>query len=131
VALQSIGAGVRSAPEGDFRQLAEASTVLPSLAYNVLLRLPSGRLISPDAVALDAGLVHETNGRSSHRREDLFDDMQERHDAMTEADLIVMHNSPRRLWLDGRRAIAQFERVYLRHAGRGLPPGVSVVTLAA
>ena len=130
LALEHIGAGIRSAPEGDFRRLAEASAVLPPLLYNRLLRLPSGRLISPDALALDAGLVHETNGRNPHGREDLFDDMQERHDAMTEADLIVMHNAPRRLSLRGREAIAQFERVYLRNQGRGLPPGVELLPIA-
>lgn len=130
LALEHIGAGVRSAPEGDFRVLAEASTILPPLLYNRLLRLPSGRLISPDALALDAGLVHETNGRKPHRREDLFDDMQERHDALTEADLVVLHNAPRRIWLRGREVISQFERVYLRHQGRGLPAGVELLPVA-
>lgn len=130
LALEHIGAGIRSAPEADFRLLAEASTILPPLLYNRLLRLPSGLLISPDALALDAGLVHETNGRKAHRREDLFDDMQERHDTMTEADLVVLHNAPRRIALRGREVIAQFERVYLRHQGRGLPPGVVLLPIA-
>lgn len=103
-ALEHVGAGVRSAPEGDFRRLAEASTILPPLLYNRMLRLPSGRCISPDALAAEAGLVHETNGRGPHRRDDLFEDMQERHDAMTEAGLTVLHNPPRRIWLAGRAA---------------------------
>lgn len=131
IALEHIGVGVRSAPEADFRKLVEASGVLPPLLYNGLLRLPNGRLISPDALAIDAGLVHETNGRRPHSREDLFDDMQERHDAMTEAGLIVLHNAPRRIRLRGREVIAQFERVYARSAGRGLPKGVELVRSAA
>ncbi|MDQ1694727.1 MAG: hypothetical protein QOJ03_80 [Frankiaceae bacterium] len=126
-ALAQVGAGVRSVPEGDFRQLAQASTLLPPLLYNRVLRLPDKRLISPDALAVDAGLVHETNGRKAHRRDDLFEDMQERHDAMTEAGLIALHSSPRRIWLRGREVIAQFERVYSRNAGRGLPPGVELL----
>jgi hypothetical protein len=71
--------------------------------------------------------VHETNGRSAHRREDLFEDMQVRHDAMTEAGLTVLHNAPRRIALRGREVIAQFERCYLRDVGRGLPPGVELL----
>lgn len=123
-ALAHVGAGVRSAPEGGFRTLAESSTVLPPLLYNCRLRLPSGRIVSPDALALDAGLVHETNGRRAHDREDLFEDMQERHDGMTASGLIVLHNAPRRIWLRGREVLSEFERTYLRYASRGLPPGV-------
>jgi hypothetical protein len=123
-ALAHIAAGIRSAPEADFRKLAEASVVLPPLLYNRKLRLPTGRVVRPDALALDAGLIHETNGKLAHRRDDLFDDMQERHDAMTETGLILLHNTPRRIWLRPREVIVQFERVYLAQAGRGLPPGV-------
>ena len=85
-AIAQVRAGVRSAPEGEFRRLAEASLVLPPLLYNCLLRLPGGQLISPDALAVEAGLVNETNGRMAHERYDLFNDMQVRHDLMTEAD---------------------------------------------
>jgi hypothetical protein len=129
-ALRQVGAGVRSAPEGDFRKLAQLSSVLPPLLYNCRVRLPSGLIVSPDALAVDAALVHETNGRGAHDRADLFDDMQRRHDLMTEAGLTVMHNSPRRLWLAGREVISQFERVYLRLRGRGLPPGVDFLPTA-
>jgi hypothetical protein len=104
---------------------------LPPLLYNRRLKLPGGRIISPDALALDAGLVHETNGRAAHRRDDLFDDMQERHDAMTVAGLTVLHNTPRRIALRGREVITQFERCYVRDAGRGLPPGVVLLPIAA
>jgi hypothetical protein len=126
-ALEHVGAGIRSVAEFDFRRLAEASSVLPPLVYNPVLRLPTGRLVSPDALAVDAGLVHETNGRAAHARVDLFEDMQERHDAMTESGLVVLHNPPRRIRRQGRAVIAQFEHVYLRHAGRGLPDGVRMV----
>lgn len=130
-ALAQIGSGVRSAPEAAFRMLAEASVVLPPLLYNCLLRLPSGRVISPDALAPDAGLVHETNGRSAHARLDLFEDMQLRHSEMTESGLTVLHNSATRVVQRGREVIAQFERCYVRLAGRGLPPGVELLRLAS
>jgi hypothetical protein len=130
-ALAHLGAGVRAASEGDFRNLAEASLVLPQLIYNCLLRLPGGELISPDALAVDAALVHETNGRIAHARSDLFEDMQVRHDLMTTAGLVVLHNSATRVRQRGREVIGQFERCYLREKGRGLPPGIVILKLAA
>ena len=105
--------------------------MLPTPICNALLRLPDGQHISPDALFLDAGVVHETNGRVAHHRDDLFDDMQARHDAMTSAGLTVLHNPPRRLATHARLIIAQVERCYLRNKGRGLPPGVNIVRLAA
>jgi hypothetical protein len=129
-ALADLATGPRSAPEVDFLRLVAASVVLPRPICNALLRLPDGRLISPDALFLDAGLVHETNGRVAHVRDDLFEDMQVRHDAMTAAGLTVLHNAPRRLARHGREAIAQVERCYARSVGRGLPAGVTLVRLA-
>jgi hypothetical protein len=129
-AMAHLRAGVQSVAEGDFRLLAQASLVLPPLLYNATLRLPDGTLVSPDALALDAGLVHETNGRVAHERADLFDQMQARHDLMTAAGLTVLHNTPLRLTRRGREAIAEVERCYLRLAGRGLPPGVELVSSA-
>jgi hypothetical protein len=126
-ALDHLRAGVQSAPEGEFRLLAEASLVLPRLLYNRRLKLPGGELIIPDALALDAGLVHETNGRRAHARDDLFEDMQARHEIMTTAGLTVLHSAPRRLHRNGRDVIVAFERCYSRLAGRGLPPGVELL----
>jgi hypothetical protein len=129
-ALRYLAEGARSAAEADFLQLAAASPLLPKPTCNALLGLPDGQIISPDALFLDAGVVHETNGRIAHDREDLFADMQARHDAMTSAGLIVLHNPPRRLATHARLVIAQVERCYMRNKGRGLPPGVNVVRLA-
>lgn len=129
-ALAHIAAGVASAAEADFRALAESSTVLPPLLYNRSLRLPDGRIVVTDALAADAALVHETNGRIAHLRDDRYEDMQERHDALTVAGLTVLHNTPRRIGSEGRLVIAQFERIYLRDRGRGLPPGVELLPSA-
>jgi hypothetical protein len=130
-ALTQLSAGVASVGEADFRRLAEASPILPALDYNALLQLPDGRRVSPDAVALDAGLVHEVNGRAAHAREDLFSDMQARHDAMTAAGLVVLHNTPARLLREPRQVINEVERCYLRLVGHGLPRGVTLVRRAA
>jgi hypothetical protein len=126
-ALEHIAAGVRSAPEGGFRTLATASLVLPPLLCNCVLRLPGGEYISPDALAVDAGLVHETNGRSAHERFDLFEDTMVRQTVMTTAGLIVIGNSPTRIDRRGRQVLAEFEQCYLKYQGRGMPDGVEIV----
>jgi len=126
--LEQLEAGVRSAPEGDVRQLVLTSRVLPDPLYNCLLELPCGRRISPDLLIEEAALVHETNGKGPHfEDEDVFDDMQERHDAMTVAGLTVLHNSPRLIAREGSRVLADLEQCYLRDVGKGLPPGVRII----
>ncbi|HWA67373.1 MAG TPA: hypothetical protein VG899_13515 [Mycobacteriales bacterium] len=124
-ALAALASGIRSVPEADFRRLADASAVLPQVEYNVWLRLACGRVVCVDALIADSGVVHETNGRSAHAREDLFEDLQERHDALTTSGLIVLHNPPRRLREHPREVVAQVERCHARYAGRGLPSGVT------
>ncbi len=122
-----ITVGARSAPEIDYLEICAESRVLPRPLVNPLLRLPGGRRVSPDALFEGAGLVHETNGRAPHADEDPFEDMQARHDAMTTAGLTVLHDSPRQLWRERQRVRAQSEQCYQRLAGRGLPPGVSML----
>jgi hypothetical protein len=123
-ALEELSVGIRSASESDFRALALASTVLPTVEYNVWLRLACSRIVCVDAFIESSAVVHETNGRRYHEREDLFGDMQERHDALTAAGLVALHNQPRRITTRGREVIAQVERTHLIYDGRGLPPGV-------
>lgn len=125
--IDRLQAGIRSAPEDDFRQLVLRSRVLPEPLWNCLLQLPDGREISPDALFEDAGLIHETNGRKYHAGEDEFDDMQRRHDALVTADLTVLHNAPRRILTEGRAVITEVEGCYARQAGQGLPRGVVIV----
>jgi hypothetical protein len=130
-ALTLLGSGAVSAPEVDFIKLVAASLVLPRPLCNPMLRLPGGRVVSPDALFDGAGLVHETNGRTAHARADQFADMQERHDALTAAGFTVLHNTPQRLRLHGREVIAEVERCFTRLDGSGLPPGVTMLRLAS
>jgi len=130
-ALAALSTGAASVAEVDFLQLVALSTVLPAPLCNVLLRLPCGRLISPDALFIESGTIHETNGRRAHARADLFEDMQERHDALTAAGFTVLHNSPSRIHRQPREVMAELERCHVRHNGRGLPPGVTIVAMAA
>jgi hypothetical protein len=128
---QRLSAGARSAPEADFLALIARSRRLPPPLVNPLVELPDGRRVSPDTLFVDAALVHETNGRAAHAATDLFDDMQERHSAMTSAGLTVLHSSPYQLRNDGERILAQVESCYLRDRGRGMPPGTKVLRSSA
>jgi hypothetical protein len=125
--LAALSTGAHSVTEVDFLVLVELSPILPTPLCNVLLRLPCGRLISPDALFDSSAVIHETNGRGAHARADLFEDMQERHDALTAAGFIVLHNSPRRLLTAPREVLTEVERCHLRYDGRGLPPGVAII----
>jgi hypothetical protein len=125
--LADLGAGTRSTPEADFRHLVLASTVLPTVEYNVWLRLSDGRVLCVDALIVSSGVIHETNGRKAHEREDLFEDMQERGDALTTEGFVVLNNAPSRIRLRGREVIAQVERCHQMNDRRGLPPGVEII----
>jgi hypothetical protein len=127
--MADLADGVRSAPEADFRRLALSCRGLPTPLFNALIRLPDGRYISPDALLPGAALVHETNGRLAHEEDDLFASMQERHDVMTTAGLTVLHNPPIRLIRSGGAVQHEWMHCARRNAGRGLPPGVSIVRL--
>ncbi|HVX71060.1 MAG TPA: hypothetical protein VHA79_15355 [Mycobacteriales bacterium] len=128
---QRISSGARSVPEADFLDLCAKSKVLPRPMVNALLELPDGRRISPDALWPDAALIHETNGRSAHAATDLFEDMQERHGAVTAAGFTALHSSPYQLRTEGDRILAQLESCYLRDQHKGLPPGVTLLRRSA
>lgn len=126
-ALEHLAAGTRSAPDADFRKLARSSSILPEIEYNVWITRPIGRIMCVDALIRSSAVIHETNGKGAHKREDLFEDMQERHDALIAAGFTVLHNPRRRLLTRGREVIAQVERCHLMYDGRGLPPGVKIL----
>jgi hypothetical protein len=129
-ALEQLGAGIRSVAEADFRNLIAKSRVLPAVEFNVWLRLRDGRRVCVDALIRSSAVVHEVNGRLAHAREDLFEDMQERHDAVTTSGLTVLHNSPRRIRKAGAEVLDQFERCHVMYDGRGMPEGVEILSAA-
>ena len=116
-----VGLGARSGPEADFLDLCAAIPELPTPLVNPLLQLPGGMKVSPDSLFYDAAVIHETNGRGPHGDEDAFESMQVRHDALTAAGFVVLHNSPRSLRLEPDRVMRQLLACVQRHAARGLP----------
>lgn len=129
--VENLRAGIRSAPEGAFRDLYCTCRSLPQALWNPLIELPGGVRISPDCLVVDAGLVHEVNGRKHHAEAeaglDAFVDMQRRADIMIAADLRVLSNAPVRIFREGASVISEFTTVYRRERGRGLPAGVRIL----
>jgi hypothetical protein len=129
--VTEVARGARSAPEVDFVRLCRSSPTLPTPMLNRALILPDGRKVIPDALFPRSPLVHEVNGREFHAGEDLFESMQERHDAMTAAGLTLLHNSPRRIRREGPAVLAEVIACYRRLEGQPLPPGVRLADPAA
>ena len=127
-ALVAVGVGLRSPGEHDARELILGSRVLPEPRWNQWIDLgDGGGLVCLDALWDDAGYGHEVNGRKYHAWGTQFDEMQTRHDRLTAAGLVIMHNGLTRIRRAGPEVLQQAERGYLRYRGRGLPPGVRLV----
>jgi hypothetical protein len=126
-ALRDLSAGIRSVAEADVRRIVAGSRALPEPLWNCWIRLPCGRVLSPDALWPGSRLVHETNGVRFHAWGTDFESMQERHDAMTAAGLVVLHNAPRRLREAPAAILREIERCHVANHGRGLPAGVEML----
>lgn len=128
---EMLQAGVRSAPESDFRSLVLRSRGLGEPLWNCLLLLPNGAKISPDALWTGSRLIHEVNGRRYHAAEDAgheaFEDMQRRSDLLVAAGFTVLHNTPNRIRNEPRAVMAEVRTCHARGSGLGLPPGVVVL----
>jgi len=125
--LGALRTGVLSVPEDDFRRLVSGSDVLPAPLFNARLVLGSGKTVMADALFMDSGLIHETNGRDVHAGPIEFDEMQRRHDLLTAAGFTVLHNTPRRLRDHGAQVLAEVEGCHARLSGRGLPAGAKLL----
>jgi hypothetical protein len=128
--LEPLAAGVRSAPEQDFRMLVRRSRVLPEPLWNAVIVLSDGRIFIADALWLEAALIHEVNGKRYHAAEDAgerrFADMHRRAAGLTTEGFTVLGSAPSSIWKEGPAIIAELERCYLRDRGRGLPSGVKL-----
>lgn len=122
-----LASGAHSLGEVDLLRLVARSPVLAQPECNSLLRLPSGLLVSPDALWRRARLVHETNGRVAHEREDLLERTHERSGDLEEAGFTVVASTPRQLRQSSDRVVRRLETIFRRQDGLGLPPGVVVL----
>ena len=125
--LAEVEAGIRSAPEGDFRDLIRVHG-LPSPMLNPRLMLAGEFLASPDAWWPGAGVAVEIDSREWHLSPADWQRTLRRHDRMTAAGILVLHFTPREVRAEPAR-VAREIGAALR-AGRPIP-AITAVPAAA
>jgi hypothetical protein len=125
--LAEVIAGIRSAPEGDLRDLIRKSG-LPQPLYNPRLYVGDVFLAQPDAWWPEYGVAVEVDSREWHLSPADWERTMARHRRMSAAGIIVLHISPRQLRDQQADAIAEIAGAL--RSGRSLP-AVTTRPLAA
>jgi hypothetical protein len=94
--LAEVADGIRSAPEGDLRDLI-IKAGLPMPLFNRTLYAGGRFLARPDAWWPQAGVVAEVDSRQWHATPEGWERTMERHNRLVAAGLGVLHFSPREL----------------------------------
>ena len=127
-ALVDVGVGLRSPAESMFYELWTKSRVLPEPLWNQWLDLGDGRPeICADGLWIDAGMIHEINGKRYHGWGDAYESTSARTERVAASGLIPTSSTPLRLLREGPLILANLERTHALHVGRGMPPGVRLV----
>ncbi len=117
--LSEVADGVRSAAEGDFRDLIKTAR-LPMPLFNPSLYLGDTFLARPDAWWPEAGVAAEVDSRQWHLGPADHERTTARHDLMGEAGIIPLHFLPSQIRREPAK-VAQRIRGALAH-GRMRPP---------
>jgi hypothetical protein len=118
--LSEVGAGVRSAPEADLRQLIRQAGV-PMPLFNPRLYLPDGTFLgSPDAWWPEAGVAVEVDSKRWHLSPDDWERTMDRHARFGAHGIVTLHVTPDKLRRDPARVIAAITDAY--KAGAARPP---------
>lgn len=119
--LAEVAAGIRSAPEGDLRDLIVRHG-LPAPMFNPRLFLNGRFLASPDAWWPAAGVAVEVDSMEWHLSPEAWQATMRRHARMTAGGILVLHVSPRQL----RDEEARIARDIAAALARGrVPAGVT------
>lgn len=117
--LDEVADGVRSAAEGDVRQLIKRSG-LPEPMYNPDLYLGSVFLGRPDVWWHDAAVAGELDSREWHYSPDQWEKTMARHSRMTAHGILMVHFTPRQVRREPRRIMTEFKSAI--ESGRQRPP---------
>jgi hypothetical protein len=123
--LAEVADGIRSAAEGDLRDLISNSD-LPAPLYNATLLLDGKFLARPDAWWPQAAVAVEVDSKEFHLLPEDWEQTMRRHRPMSVAGLSVLHLSPRQLRTERRQIVTDIAAALC--AGR---PAPSVTTLRA
>ena len=119
VVLEEVADGVRSAAEGDLRQLIKRSG-LPEPMYNPDLYAGSMFLARPDLWWKDAGVAGELDSREWHLSPEQWEKTMARRSLMGAHGIIVVHFTPRQTRTETRRIVAELNSTI--EVGRQRPP---------
>jgi hypothetical protein len=124
--LAEVAAGIRSAPEGDLRDLI-ARNGLPVPMFNPRLYLNGRFLACPDAWWPAAGVAVEVDSVEWHLSPEDWQHTLRRHGRMTAAGILVLHVTPRQL----RAEEARIARDIAAALTTGRPPASVTAEAAA
>jgi hypothetical protein len=126
--LAEVASGVRSVPEGEFRDVLRRSK-LPEPMFNPRLLSADGAFIaSPDAWWPRAGVAAEIDSREWHLSPADWERTMLRHADMSSHGILVLHFTPRQIRTDPARVIATIADTLAEGARR---PRLSIIALPA
>jgi hypothetical protein len=124
--LAEVADGVRSAPEGELRDLMRRSEILPAVLWNPVLATESGQVLpTPDGYIEEAGLALEVDSREFHLGANGWAATLERTNRWAAAGIAVLHLRPSQIRKEPERVLAQIERAYAARVGVQLKIRVS------
>jgi hypothetical protein len=119
-ALSEVVEGVRSAPEAELRDITQRSSLLPPILWNPRLTTLTGRrLPTPDGWIDEVGVALEVDSAEHHSRDDDWTTTLERHNALAEHDVQVLHITPTEIRTLPRKVLARIERTYRSRIATG------------
>jgi hypothetical protein len=128
--LSEVGAGIRSAPEAELRELIKQAG-LPVPMFNPRLYLPNGTFLgSPDVWWPEAGLAVEVDSKRWHLSPDDWERTMDRHSRFGEHAIVTLHFTPHMLRADRARVIAAMRNAYQAGLARPRLP-ITALTAAA
>ncbi|HUA28369.1 MAG TPA: hypothetical protein VMC03_05750 [Streptosporangiaceae bacterium] len=120
--LAEVAVGVRSGPEGDFRDLIRRSG-LPEPMFNARLYAADGSFIAcPDAWWKDAGVAGEVDSREWHLGPDGWQRTLRRHATMSACGILVLHFTPAQIRSSPEAVVAKVADALKAGRARGALP---------
>jgi hypothetical protein len=126
--LSEVGAGVRSAPEADLRELIKQAG-LPMPMFNPRLYLADGTFLGcPDAWWPEAGVALEVDSKRWHLSPADWERTMDRHARFGAHGIVTLHFPPSKLRADPARVTAAMKSAYQAGTAR---PRLAITALAA
>jgi hypothetical protein len=112
-AVEEVLKGLRSAPEGELRDVLLSSAVLPEPGWNAPVFDANGRLIAvADGLWRAACMIGEVNSREHHFFGETWEATMRRHARLAAAGFLVIPVSPQRLRRAPAEVLREFEDAY-------------------